>query len=427
VLVRASPFRDETGVLRWFGTVTDIDTLKRAEEELREAHRMQAVKSLAGGVAHEINNHMTAVLGFGHFVLRALGADHEQAPDLRVVLQSADRAARVSQHLLAFTRQQVTQRSEVDLAAIVLDLEPLLAQILGPEKHLAIRSLGPATAPSVLADPDHVKQVLVDLVANARDATETGAQVEITMSEVRLERDLPAPLGEMVPAGRYVRLGVSDTGSGIPPEVLPRIFDPFFTTKSVGAGSGLGLSMVHGTLRRHGGYVRAESMPGVGTTIHLFWPLADHEATVVPADRPEGSRSTRSSGDLTVMVVEDEPHVRGLAVRALREVGFRVEDAADGRAALDRLEHTVTPPDVLVADLLMPRVNGRQLVDAVRERWPAMPVLFISGDAGATDADRRLIPSDVPLLRKPFTPEDFVEAVGKLAKVAAFASSEEAP
>jgi PAS domain S-box-containing protein len=419
VLVRGVPFRDEkTGALRWFGTVTDIDALKRADEQLREAQRMQAVGTLAGGVAHEINNQMTSVLGFGQFVLRALGPDHPQTPDMRVMLQSADRASRVTQHLLAFTRQQITQRRQLDLLALVLELEPLLAQVLGTDKSLIVKGPrdGVASLPHVLADPDQVQQVLVNLVANARDATETGGRVEIGIEGVQVTEPLPAPLGETVPTGHYLRLHISDSGCGIAPEMMHRIFDPFFTTKMVGAGTGLGLSMVHGTLRRHGGYVRAESRLGTGTTIELFWPLAEHDAPEASPVAPvrEGAAGM-ASRQLTVMVVEDEPSVRALAVRALEEAGYKVEGAATGRAALDRLSRDAVRPDVVVTDVIMPQLNGRQLFDAVRARWPDLPVLFTSGHTGESEVYRRMVPADAPFLRKPFTPEALVDAVTSLA------------
>ncbi|MEO6056235.1 MAG: ATP-binding protein, partial [Gemmatimonadales bacterium] len=420
LLVRAVPFRDEeTGALRWFGTSTDIDDLKRAEEQLRDAQRMQSVAMLAGGVAHEINNQMTSVLGFGQFVLKALGPDHAQATDMRLVLQSAERAARVSQQLLAFSRQQVTERRNLAPGMLVRELEPVLAQLLGADKHLAIDGAAGdgGGMPSISADPDQVQQVLINLVANARDATDTGGRVGIALEDVSLAEPVPAPLGETIPPGRYVLLSVSDTGRGMTPEILARIFDPFFTTKEVGAGTGLGLSMVHGTLRRHGGYVRAVSTPGAGSTFELYWPVAADGASEVAGDATERKLASGSArGPASVLVIEDEPNVRALAVRALAEAGFEVAEAADGAAALAALEGDGGPPDVLVTDVIMPHLNGRQLYDAVRARWPDLPVLFMSGHAGESDVHRRMVPRGAPFLQKPFTPDGLVGAVARLVR-----------
>ena len=412
--ITATPVRDaDARIIAGVAMFRDVTEERRVERQLRNAQRMQAVGTLAGGVAHEINNQMTAVIGFGDFVLRALGPDHAQAPDVRLILQAGQRAARVSQQLLAFTRQQVTQARPLALAAVVAELRPVLEQLLGTDKSLRIAA--DPDIPAVSADHDQVQQVLINLVANARDATETGAEILIVVETAVVAAELAAPLGEPVAPGRYVRVSVADPGTGMSRETLARIFDPFFTTKPVGKGTGLGLPMVYGTMRRHGGYVVARSAVNVGTTMDLYWPVA--APGVVQPDRSDPpldvARGPGAAG--VVLVVEDDPMVRALAVRTLEEEQYRVLEAADGVEGLAVLERESGAVRAIVTDVIMPRLNGRQLSDAVGKRWPGTPVLFISGHTGEGQVLDRLVPPGAPFLQKPFTPDELARAVDALA------------
>ncbi|MEO7237018.1 MAG: PAS domain-containing protein [Gemmatimonadales bacterium] len=415
VSVNAAPVRDAEGrVIAAVAMFWDVTEERRTERQLRDVQRVQAVGTLAGGVAHEINNQMTVVLGFGSFVLRALGPDHPQAADMGRVLRGGQRAARVSQQLLAFTRQQVTQPRVLDLNEVVNELRPVLEQLLGADKRLQITCV--SEDPTVSADPDQVQQVLINLVANARDATDTGAEVGIMIENVTVEAEIPAPLGEPLTPGRYVRLGVADAGTGMGAGTLARIFDPFFTTKAVGQGTGLGLPMVYGIMRRHGGYVLVQSTLGVGTTMELYWPVAalsDPKTDDIGVDE---HRSYAPGGGAVVLVAEDEPMVCALAVRTLEEEGYRVVSAAEGVEALARiesLERDGVRPEIVITDVIMPGINGRQLSDTVQARWPEVRVLFMSGHTGRDLLDR-LVPAGAPFLQKPFTPEGLVQAVGAL-------------
>jgi len=410
----AAPVRDAEGrIIAAVAIFRDVTAERRTERQLRDAQRIQAVGTLAGGVAHEVNNQMTAVLGFGEFVLRALGPDHPQADDMRLVMRSAERAARVSQQLLAFTRQQVTRPTVVELPELLARLAPVLRQLLGADKQLVTPPAEPV--PPISADADQVEQVLINLVANARDATDTGGRVTISLAAVTLEAELPAAAMEPVAPGRYVRLSVADTGHGMSPGTLERVFDPFFTTKDVGKGTGLGLSMVYGTLRRHGGYVRASSTPGAGTTMDLYWPIAAGPAGAAGASAGSDSyESGDAASGAVVLVAEDEPAVRALVARALREGGYRVAEAADGRAAFEMIDGGAVRPDLVVTDVVMPELNGRQLHDALRARWPAVPVLFTSGHTGEAGVLERLVPAGAAFLGKPFTPEALRRAVDEL-------------
>ena len=416
ISVNAAPVRDAEGrVIAAVAMFWDVTEERRTERQLRDIQRIQAVGTLAGGVAHEINNQMTAVLGFGTFVLRALGPDHAQAADMRRVLRAGQRAARVSQQLLAFTRQQVTQPRVLDLHQVVSELRPVLEQLLGADKQLSITCM--SRRPRVSADPDQVQEVLINLVANARDATDTGANVRIVIEDITVGADIPAPLGEPITPGHYVRLTVADAGTGMATETLARIFDPFFTTKAVGQGTGLGLPMVYGTMRRHGGYVLVQSTLGMGTTMELYWPVAAvAKASTYDDGAEDGGRSYTPGGGAVILVAEDEPTVCALAVRTLEDEGYRVVSAADGLEALAQLESLdldAVWPEVVVTDVIMPGLNGRQLSEEVHLRWPDVRVLFMSGHTGRDVLDR-LVPAGAPFLQKPFTPDQLAQAVGAL-------------
>lgn len=413
ISVNAAPVRDADGrIIAGVAMFWDVTQERRAERELRDVQRIQAVGTLAGGVAHEINNQMTAVVGFGEFVLRALGPDHPQASDVRLVLQAGQRAARVSQQLLAFTRQQVMQPRLLDLPDVVAELEPVLRHLLGSDKGLHITSARGVR--QVSADLEQVQQVLINLVANARDATESGTEIRIGIENVTLDAGLPAPLGETVVPGRYVRLSVRDTGTGMTPETLARSFDPFFTTKAVGKGTGMGLPMVYGTMRRHGGYVVAHSTPGGGTTMELYWPVSAGADTLARAGGERDSGGTRvAEASGTVVVAEDDSMVRALAVRSLQEEGYRVLAASNGAEAVALLERDASVR-ILVTDVIMPRMNGRELSDVVRACWPKVGVLFMSGHTGEGEVLERLVPPGAPFLQKPFTPDELARAVGAI-------------
>jgi PAS domain S-box-containing protein len=417
VWISAAPIRDADG--RIAGSVVifrDITAERRTEQQLRDAQRLQAVATLAGGVAHEVNNALQAALGFGAFVLRGLGPEHPQSADMRLVLQSAERASRVSQQLLAYTRQQISQPQPVDLDALAAGLRPVLQQLLGADKLLVL-SPSAGALPRIQADPVQVERVLINLVANARDATDTGDQVTLGLERVDAsegDEAATADMGFRLATGSYVRLSVSDTGHGMGPEIMARMFDPFFTTKSVGEGTGLGLSMVYGTVKQHGGYVGARSAPGQGTTIEVYWPTAAARAAAAGGEDARRPLAASPGRGRVILVADDEPLVRALVVRALEEEGYVVHPAEDGEAATRLIEQGGVAPDLVVTDVIMPRRNGRQLHDAVVRNWPDLPVLFISGHTGEEAVLQRLVPRGAPFLQKPFSPDALARVVAEL-------------
>ena len=418
--VRAVPVIDEYGTVReWVGAHADITDRVKAQEQLGQAQKLQAVGTLAGGVAHEVNNQLMAVLGFGDFVLKELGPDHPQTADVDEMIRGATRAARVAQQLLTFSRRQVNQTRLMDLHVAVTALVPVLERLLGADKTLVV--LPRRSRREVLADPTHVDQVLINLAANARDAMTTGGRLTIGIDDVVLDESYAmAHTVHRLTPGPYVRLTVSDTGCGKDQATAAKIIEPFFTTKPVGAGTGLGLSTVYGIVKQHDGFIWVYSEPGIGTVMKVYLPAAsagpgELETPLEPL-RAEPGRLESA----TVLVVEDEPSVRSLVRRSLEGVGLTVAEAENGRQALELVATMPEPPALVLTDVIMPGLNGRELSEALALTQPDIPVLFMSGYTGDDVLARSLLPATAPFIQKPFAPEELVARVRLLlASIAA--------
>ncbi|MDQ3427216.1 MAG: PAS domain-containing protein, partial [Gemmatimonadota bacterium] len=423
VAINAAPVRDAAGnIIAAVAFFRDVTVERRREQQLHDAQRLQSVGTLAGGVAHEINNQMTAVLHFAGFVLEELGPEHPQATDIRVVLQAANRATRVSQQLLAFTRRQVFQPREIALHELTIGLAPVLRQLLGSDKTLEI--VPTRSTWSARADPNQIEQILINLVANARDATPTGHRVSIGVRDVTHPGATAAEHGYVIPPGDYVLLTVTDRGHGMDAGTLARIFEPFYTTKPVGEGTGLGLSMVYGIVKQHGGFIEADSTPGVGTVLRLYLPATADTPSQPRARGTERRGSgvrvqgrTRVVGQpaATVLVVEDDLAVQALTVRTLEMEGYAVFSAADGEAALD-LVRKRSGIEAVITDVIMPQLNGRQLYDELARLRPEVPVLFVSGHTATATILQELLPPGASYLQKPFTTVELSDAVSALLK-----------
>ena len=390
------------GHRRLHGVAMDISDRKRVEERLRQVERMGSVGRLAGGVAHEVNNMMTAVLGFGTFALQDLERGGNPLAEVEEMVKAGRRAAAITQQLLAFSRRQVLQPSVLSVEDVVNDLGAMLIKLAGSNRELVIRPSD--TAGQVRADRGQLEQVVVNLVLNARDATDAGGRIVVETGSVMLDDSYRARHDEVtIISRRYAMIAVSDTGAGMSAETRARAFEPFFTTKPVGQGTGLGLSTVYGIVKQSDGYVWVYSEPGLGTTIKVYLPMVTDP--VAPAAAAEEPRRVMQRGHGTVLIVEDEESVRTLAARALGELGYDALQAGDGQAALELLAARNGRVDLVVTDLVMPRMNGKELGEEVARRYAAVPVLYMSGYTDDDALLRGLVAPDAPFVAKPFAPD----------------------
>ncbi|MGZ8398502.1 MAG: response regulator [Gemmatimonadales bacterium] len=407
VTSRGVPVRNADGVMtEWVGACTDVEDERRAADHLRQAQRIEAVGSLAGGLAHEVNNMMTAVIGFGGFVLKGLPEDHTNRSDVSEMVKAANRAAGVTRQLLAFTRQQVLQPSVLDLNLVVTDLARMLKGFLGADVELAVR-LDPETG-RVRADRGQLEQVIINLALNARYAMTSGGRLTLETRTVVLDGGYARRhAGTAIELGSYIALSVTDTGAGMDAATRARAFEPFFTTKPVGQGTGLGLSTAYGIVKQSGGYIWLYSEPGHGTSIKLYLPQVS-----APLSRPSRPVvAPRGQGE-TILVVEDEEAVRTLARRTLEEAGYEVLEAANGHAGLELM--LTAPVDLVLCDVILPEMNGPELGRRMRAARPDVPVLYMSGYPGLEVAERGLIAPDAPFIEKPFTAAALAQAVRAL-------------
>jgi two-component system, cell cycle sensor histidine kinase and response regulator CckA len=399
--------RDEGGrPIYLTGVCTDVTDRRMAEERLRQAHRMESVGTLAGGVAHEANNQMSVVLGSAHFILRRSDVPEAVRADVEFIQKAAERTAAVTAQLLAFSRRQVLKPEVIDLNQLVKSWEPVLRRVMG-EDHGVRFKLDPEIG-HVRCDPGQLEQVLLNLALNARDAMPRGGRITIETFQTELTgtyaRQRP---GTVIRAGSYVVLAVSDTGHGIDKETLTHIFEPFFTTKGVGQGSGLGLSTVYGIVKQSGGYIWAYSEPGQGTTFKLYLPLRTEAVTGSEETPPPTPAKTGEN----VLVVEDEAPVRFMMKRALEDAGYGVLDATSAGEALDLARHTGEEISLLLTDVVMPGRNGRELAEDITELFPGLPVLFTSGYTDGEIERRGLLSPGAAFIQKPLSPAALVRAV----------------
>jgi two-component system cell cycle sensor histidine kinase/response regulator CckA len=357
------------------------------------------VGTLAGGVAHEVNNLMTAVLGFGEYALRGLPADRPERADVEEMVKAGRRAAGITQQLLAFSRRQMLTPQVVDPNAIVADITQMLARLLGSDIELSMR-LEPRVG-RIRADRGQMEQVLVNLVLNARDAMLSGGRLTITTGEVSVAETDPLHADPGLAIGLYVVVEVTDTGIGMDADTRTRAFEPFFTTKPVGSGTGLGLSTAYGIVSQSGGQITLESVPGSGTTVRFYLPRVSDVA-----DAEQREDMARATGDELVLVVEDEEAVRQLTERILKEAGYHVLVARNGREALEVLEGRGRPVDLVLIDLVMPELGGRELGRRLAGDSKSPPVLYMSGYSGDHIAKHGLLDPGAAFVQKPFGPEE---------------------
>jgi PAS domain S-box-containing protein len=392
VEVSARPLPDG----RLLATLRDITERRTLEQQLRQAQKMEAVGRLAGGVAHDFNNLLTAIFGYAEFAAEDLPADSPVREDIEEIRKAAQRASSLTRQLLAFSRQQVLEPVVLNLNELVRDLEKMLRRLIGEDVEMDLR-LSEGLA-NVRADPGQLNQVLLNLVVNARDAMPTGGRLLIETQDAELNEDYVEQHQPVVP-GAYVLLAVSDTGSGMTPDVKSHLFEPFFTTKEKGKGTGLGLSTVYGIVKQSGGYIWAYSEVGVGTTFKIYLPRVDAPAQTA-ARRPEpGSLS----GTETILVAEDDEPLRLLASAMLRKLGYTVLEAQDADMALAAAAAHPGAIHLLVTDVVMPGQSGRALARALIAARPTLKVLYISGYTDEAIVHHGMLEPGLHFLQKPFT------------------------
>ncbi|HEX7722492.1 MAG TPA: PAS domain S-box protein [Pyrinomonadaceae bacterium] len=394
-----SAVRDEAGKIAHFIAVKkDTTHQHHLEEQLRQSQKMEAIGQLAGGVAHDFNNLLTAISGYTSLALQRLDEHHSIKPYLEEVKKAGDRAANLTRQLLAFGRKQILQPIPLDLNGTVSDMNKMLRRLIGEDINLNA-TLATDLKP-INADPGQIEQVLMNLVVNARDAMPQGGRLTIETANVELDREYARGHVGIQP-GNYVMLAVSDTGTGMSEETRARIFEPFFTTKEKGKGTGLGLSTVYGIVQQSGGSIWVYSEPNQGTSFKVYLPRFEAQ---VKSDEEKPALELVPHGSETVLLVEDEEVVRGLATHILEDAGYKVLAARDGAEAIQLCTQPAEQIDLLLTDVVMPETSGKEVADRVTALMPRTKVLFMSGYTDQAIVHHGVLDSNVEFIQKPFTP-----------------------
>ncbi|HEY0303761.1 MAG TPA: PAS domain S-box protein, partial [Longimicrobiales bacterium] len=406
-LLSVSPTYDDAGeFIGALGMITDVSERKHLEEQLRQSQKMEAVGRLAGGVAHDFNNLLTSIEGHVELILSDLPTDASIRNDVVEIRKAAGRAAGLTQQLLAFSRRQMLQPVVLEVDAVLGELEGMLQHFVTDNIRVVTRLN--ARGLRVNADRTQIEQVVLNLVANARDAMPQGGEIHVTTAPFEMDAEF-ARVNKGARPGSYVRIAVADTGAGMDEETLTHVFEPFFTTKAFGHGVGLGLATAYGIIKQSEGYIRAESALNRGSTFEIYLPRVDAPLRATRGPAPNGSRDTTTT---TILVAEDETAVRALTCRILRKQGYQVLEARDGREAVEVAEEYAGDIHLLVTDVIMPNVGGRELSEKLVRLKPHVKVLFMSGYTDDQLLQRGVLQSGTGnFLEKPFTPDALARKV----------------
>jgi two-component system, cell cycle sensor histidine kinase and response regulator CckA len=407
IRARGYPISNDAGeVFRFAGLADDVTERRKVEAQLRQSSRMDAVGQLASGIAHDFNNLLSVILTYSELLAADLKEGDPVRADLCEIREAGRRATGLTRQLLAFSRQQVLVPQVVDLTEIVVGMEKMLARLIGEDVELcAIGTPGLAT---ILVDPGQMEQVIMNLAVNARDAMPRGGKLTIETMEIDLDEAYCVDHVGVTP-GRHVMMAVSDNGAGMDQATQARMFDPFFTTKEVGKGTGLGLATVFGIVRQSGGTISVYSEPGKGTTFKVYFPMVRGEVAVRPATSPSEHGSLR--GSETILVVEDEERVRALVCTILRRYGYHALEAQSGGDAFLLCEQHTATIHLLLTDVVMPRMNGRELAERLLLVRPQMKVLYMSGYTNDTVLRHGILGSAFGFIQKPITPSALAHKV----------------
>ena len=403
-----SPVRDPSGqVVNYVAVKRDVTDVRRMEEQLRQSQKMEAVGRLAGGVAHDFNNLLTAISGYSDLLLHRLPDYSTLRRDVEEIRKAGDRAAALTRQLLAFSRRQVLQPKVLDLNTVVAKMEPMLRRLIGEKIELST-VLSPSLS-RVKADPGQIEQVIVNLAVNARDAMPDGGRITVETADAELSPSYAAVHSEVRP-GPHVLLSVTDTGHGMSDETQAHLFEPFFTTKEKGKGTGLGLATVYGIVQQSGGHIRVNSAADRGSTFLMYLPKVE-----TPEDGAQGADRSLpphpSPGTETVLLAEDEEAVRRLAREILSGNGYKVLEAGSGYEALLLSEAHRGEIHLLLTDVSMPKMSGRELTERIRPLRPDLRVLYMSGYTDDAILRDSILEEEIPYLQKPFSPEGLARKV----------------
>ena len=402
----AEPLGNEAGRGRLLGTVQDVTEYKHLEEKFRRAQRLEGIARLAGGVAHDFNNLLVVINGYAQMILSELKAQDPLRDQAQEIINAGNRAAALTRQLLAFSRKQVMRPRVIDLDRLLTDLEKMLRRLIREDIEVK-QNLTPELW-SVKADPDQVEQVIMNLVLNARDAMPKGGVLTIATSNIELgEQEVRGSL-DLKP-GRYVSLTITDTGTGMTAETKRRLFEPFFTTKPLGEGTGLGLSMVYGIVKQHGGEVSFYSELGLGSTFKIYWPATDQPGE--SAASPERPR-TPYHGNETILLVEDDERVRQLVGQMLLLQGYKVLETKQSSDAVGMAVEHDGPIDLLLTDVVMPQMSGPEIAEQVVALRPGIKVIFMSGYPGGIVSRHGVFDPGAFFLQKPFE----MDALGQILR-----------
>jgi two-component system cell cycle sensor histidine kinase/response regulator CckA len=379
--------------------------LGMSEEQLRQSQKLEAVGQLAGGIAHDFNNLLTVITGYSDLTMGKLRPEDPLRTYIEEIKKAGDRATSLTRQLLAFSRKQVLQPKILNLNSVISDLEKLLRRLIG--ENIELRTVLETELGSVKADPGQIEQVIMNLAVNARDAMPGGGKLTVETQNINLDEEY-ANLHIAVNAGRFVMLAVTDTGTGMDPATRKHIFEPFFTTKEVGKGTGLGLSTVYGIIKQSGGNVWVYSEVGHGTTFKIYLPCIGEDAQKY---KPAAEIGATVEGTETILLAEDEEVVRKLALQVLTAHGYQVLEAANGGSAFLICERHKGPIHMLVTDIIMPEMGGRELSDRLSLLRPEMKVLYMSGYTDSAILHQGVLDADANFIQKPFTPNDLARKV----------------
>ncbi|MGC2476527.1 MAG: PAS domain S-box protein, partial [Candidatus Sulfotelmatobacter sp.] len=410
LLVSGVPILEKNGRIReWVGTCTDITDQRQLEEQFRQAQKMEAMGRLAGGIAHDFNNLLGVIIGYSDLLLAALDSDVSSHTKAQEIKNAGQRAASLTTQLLAFSRKQVLSPRVLNVNTVVNETSKLLTRVLGEDIELTTR-LAPELA-HIKADPAQIEQVIMNLAINARDAMPNGGNLVIETSNAELDHQVV----QQAQPGHYVLLSIIDTGSGMDKATLSRIFEPFFTTKEVGKGTGLGLATVYGIVQQSGGYIWVSSEVGKGATFNIYLPAVEEKIEEVAAE----STVTFPMGAETILLVEDEPSLRELSRQLLASMGYTVVAAASPAEAIRISSRWRGPIHLLLTDVVMPGMNGRELADLLSATYPKMKVLYVSGHPDSVVVEYALVKPGVAFLQRPFTRDALAKKINEVLGSAA--------